>query len=227
MPHPERGLVAPGSAIFESVYAFLTDKKSKRARSKVATDLPIDIKNPKVTTYKSKRNTLDIYIELLITDNEEFTLQHTFDTLNLAPVNLKKYRFVSISAKKKLDEKTILKMIRNDYFVNSQKELCYIQQKKGWYTVDKSNKFKVFDEGILSAPALRVNYIEDTIGQSLVNKFKKKFKANAIFAVSTGVVWEFQNKPDSRKKLTKTQLKELLTHRLFWNPHSQEAQLIE
>jgi len=227
MPHPERGLIAPGKSIFESVFNYLNDKKKKKLNVKIKKELSVSLKKPTVGKYKSTRNTIDIYIELLITDNEEFTLQQTFDELNLAPVKLKKYRFVSISAKKKIDDKTVLKMIKNDYFVNTQKEICYIEQKDGWSVVDKTTTFKKLDGDVLSSPALRVNYRENSVGMALLNTFKKKFKNVGISAVNTGVVWEFQNIKDSKKKLTKKQLNELLVHRLFWNPHSQEAKLVE
>lgn len=221
MPHPERGLKAPGEKIFASIHAYLSDKKRPKKRP-TETELDIKIKPPKVEKYKQKRGNTDIFIELLITDNEEFTLHQTLEKLDIAPVNLKKFRFVTIDSQKKLPPATIVKLIKSNLVANVQKEVCHINQGKDWYTIGKSYKPKERDSGLFTDPALRTRYRDDTMGLSWLEPLKKLCPQNTIRSVETGLVWEFQ----SSEKLTQKALKELSTHRLFWNPHSQTAQLI-
>lgn len=223
MPHPERGIQAPGKIIFDSVHSYLEEKKHKKTYVKYPKELDVKVKEPSVSTYKPKRTTLDIYIELLITDNEEFTVQHTFNALKIAPVTLKKYRFVSIQATKTIPVKTIEKMIQHEYFSNSQKELCHIKIASKWHTVGNTNLLVATDENPLDHPTLRVQYITDTEGMALTAVLQKKFKSLGVTSVDTGLAWKLC----SSKKLTKKVLKDIVHHRLFWNQHSQIASIIE
>lgn len=224
MPHPERGITPPGKAIFSSVYNYIQDKrKRKNIYFDAPKELNITPEQVKPVPFKTPVRTLDILIELRITDNEEYTLQQALDATNdVKDVTLKKYRLVRLKYAKKISKKLLTQLLKSGFIANTQKELCYIRENKSWQYATQNYSYKSSDNIYKSHPGLLVQYRDDTEGKAILERLVNIVPDKTISDVETGILWQF--KKDT--KITKKDLETLYNHRLFWNSNSQIASYI-
>jgi phosphoribosylformylglycinamidine synthase len=223
MPHPERGITAPGKIIFESVFNWLKDKRHLKTFFDAPDTLSVPLVAIKPEPLSTPNKTLDLYIKLIITDNEEYTIQKTLERLDtVRDISLSKYKFCRIHFKKTINETQLKTILKSGLVANTQKERVTVRNKTSWSEVSKNYKITPAENLYESAPGIIIEYREDSLGDSLTGKLSTLLPRCGIVRVETGVMWQFHG----TKKPTKKELESLYTHRLFWNPNSQACYVI-
>lgn len=216
MPHPERTEV--GDPIFESMRRYIEDKKT----FVIKTDLA-----KKETTWNEKPLTkfeevadYTFLISLIITDNEERTIEQAFRQVGFDDLKLKKSAYVGVNLKNTPagadTEKSLLEtIIRSNEIMNANKEKVRIMTKDGrMFTYDNAKGLIPFSgETASEGTNLLVLDPDNYTGKSIAGSLKKRYPALGVTSVRRGMNWNVSSsKP----------LKEIVDVHLLHNPHSAE-----
>lgn len=216
MPHPERTEV--GDPIFDSMRKYIEDKKSFVVKPKTAetawNEKPVEKFN-EVADYT-------FMISLIITDNEERTIEQAFHQVGFEDLKLKKSVYVGVNVEKTpagIDiEKSLLEtIIRSNEIMNANKEMVTVTTKDGRaFTYDNG-------KGIIPTATETAQATEGTnllvldpdnyTGKSITGSLKKRYPGLGITSVRRGVNWNIKSNRS---------LEEIVDVHLLHNPHSAE-----
>lgn len=202
MPHPER--TRNGLPIFESMAEYIkTGIKPIRAYERKAHSSTE--KTQKMTT----KPDIVIRVNLIITDNEERTIENTMKRQGFKDLKLKRKIYFGIHTKSKANLKKIAaEIIKSGEILNLNKEVPL---------VDIDGKTYKYDGGLKEfhpKPSKSKNFVvldlDNYQGKSAHEKLKPYFKKNEIEKVEKGVYWSIRSKD----------IEDLLQTHIFNNPHS-------
>jgi len=212
MPHPERTI--HGKPIFDSLADYLKSgsKTAIRKPQKIAKIKPV---RDHMEQQKQKPDIV-ILVRLIITDNEERTLENTIKQLGYKDVTLYRQVYLGFHLQNRKNlEKTARKLIESGEILNLNKEIPTILIGKQAYSYEKKkglNKIKNPTPGGFHFIAMEYdNYAGKNIYANLQNHFPEK----TLEKVERGISWII------RTKNVHTAGKVIQTH-IFHNPHSME-----
>lgn len=212
MPHPERTPL--GDPIFESMKNYIEQKKYTKIE-----------KNPISTTWKEKPlNTYTqeadyiFFIQLIITDNEERTIEQAFHGIGFEDLALKKSIYVEVALSQQpsgIDtEKSLLEtIIQSNEIMNPNKETVIIETKNGRkFTYDKAKGLTQYtSEKNTIGNSILVMDPDNYGGKSITQSLQKRYPLLGIQNVKKGISWNIvSGKP----------LSDIIGAHLLHNPQS-------
>lgn len=229
MPHLERS-EGVSQKLFTSLRDSLKERKHKGISHKIRPLAIPSIKLFPMPSYHPPEKTIQLFVSLIITDNEAETYDLTLKNMGFEKLNLKRTTHFELSFQGKPDiQKIMKKLIQSGVLLNTNKE---------WATVKFSKEMMVFDpkkEKFLPAaapeesPGRTVRFLvrerEDFIGLSKSATITHRLKFEEITGVKMGTVWTVSFATKS-KNVAQEELKRLLGTYLFHNPHRQEVFLL-
>lgn len=202
MPHPERAPSAPMPKIFSSMRKVMEARQADANfdRNQGASALLFAENKSPLATHIHSPQTIELYVQLKITDNEAQTLentlhQHGFD------VHLQKWTHYEVEHTPDADQMELANhLIASGELLNPNKETVKV--------IRDSDSFSVAP----SASYFLVRDREDNLGASKTSKIHAQFGTDRVQHVHQGTVWEVTGIFDSEK---------LLATNIFANPHAQ------
>lgn len=215
MPHPER--TVNGQAIFDSMADYI--------KGKYKTAIPHGIKKAGNTTEKINNTPLKkhtapdiaITVDLIITDNEEWTIQNAMKRNGFKDLSLKRNTYFEINAHqnhKKVNLKKIAeKIIESGEIVNLNKEIPTVTIDGKIYKFDKETGLIEKKSKIPTGRKFFVTDYDNYSGKTVFTKIEPHFKHHEIGEVRKGVLWTINTK-------RKDQIQKIIDTHIFHNPHS-------
>lgn len=214
MPHPER--CESGLSVFKSMKHFIGGLQIT----------PLIAEAKEVITDEKPIDSLEIFVKLIITDNEAITVENTLHQLGFENTQINRLGhwkiklnnpILPITHERDL-EKIIREIILSNELLNTSKEIPYIKINNQWFSFTVEGGLKVGeytnDETLTS---YLVNYKEDCTGQSKLSTLKK-FGVEGIEKITKGIIWKVKDNKDN--------LENILQTNIFHNPFSQVCEQI-
>lgn len=212
MPHLERDSIA-SEKLFTSMRDALLSQKSggkrialvkKRLHHLNAKPLPL----LPLPSYQPLAKSTQLFISLIITDNEAETFEMTLANLGWPKVSVKRFTHVELAYEGRVDkEKMLRKIVQSGVLLNTNKEKLVEGIEKGLFTY-----------------SLLVREKPDLLGLSKLGVIRNRLKMEEITDVRIGTLWRISI-PTKSKNVAGNEWKRILGTRLFFNPHRQEAWL--
>lgn len=214
MPHPER--TVNGQPIFDSMADYLSGKFKLvdiKPAKVVAKPVPVE----EVIEHEKEKPDIVITVELIITDNEERTIENAVKKLGFKDVKLKRKLYYAFGVKQGLDLKDVAtKIIASGEIANLNKEIPTVIIGDDAYSYDKESGLTLAEKPPSRNSGKNVFYATDYdnfFGKAVFSKLKSHFKNLEISHVVRGVMWNFViKKPDQIDGIIKTHI--------FHNPNS-------
>jgi phosphoribosylformylglycinamidine synthase I len=193
MPHPER--TTNGDTIFTSMREYI--EENIELQNKIIT---YSADEYLIKLYKSDKDSIEWFVESIITDNEALSVQNALDHLQI-PVTVSKQRYWKID----LSSKT-LHEIENS--INKSGEL-YNSNKERLVKFKRSPKTANF----LVSPR------EDLLGRQKKEILRHHFAISALREIQSGVLWKIVVNADNYDQTLSAALKT----NIFFNPFSHDC----
>lgn len=227
MPHLERDTHA-SDKLFNSMKNAILEKKtvSKKRNSHLIVKTPNLWPLP---AFQPQSSSIQMFVSLIITDNEADTHEYTLKALGWKNASLKRSTHIELSYKGRPDfHKVVKKLIQSGVLLNTNKESAKVKFPKELLAFDaKKATFvpvvKKEDEPMVMR--LLVREKPDFVGMSKLSTIQKRLKFEEITDVKIGTLWEIHI-PTKSKKVAEDELKKMVNTHLFFNPHRQEAHLV-
>ena len=197
MPHPER--TENGDAIFTSMQEYIAE--NIEPQDKV---LAYFADEYTIKPYKSDTNSIEWFVESIITDNEALSVQNTLDHLQIT-VTVSKQNYWQIVLTPNTSHEIENIIIKTGELFNSNKERLV--------------KF----QSHLNTAYFLVRPKEDLLGRHKKEILTRHFKIKNLIGIHSGVLWKITvNDENFNSILTKT-----LKTNIFFNPFSHDCYEIQ
>lgn len=215
MPHLERDL-ASSAKLFTSMRDALLARKAGGLKKRIH-HLHVKPTNAwPLKPFQPKEKSFKLSISLVITDNEADTFEMTIKNLGWPKISLKRKTLVELEYTGKPDFLALgRKLIQSGVLLNTNKE---------WATLETPKQRVVFDAEPVTFRLL-VREKPDFVGMAKLATIQKRLKFNEITGVHMGTLWEIHI-PTKSKNVAEQEFKRLVGTNLFFNPHRQEAYLV-
>jgi phosphoribosylformylglycinamidine synthase I len=209
MPHPERTKV--GLPVFASIADYIkSNSKPKIIKIKALKPKIEQVRIPKI---KEKPDIL-IKVELIITDNEERTIENTMKRKGFKDLKLKRQILYAVYTKKGVNlQKTASTLIRSGELLNLNKETPLVEIGDKNYIFNKEEGLQEVGTKTVNGKNIFVLDFDNFKGKKVYSQVKHYFKENEIKKIESGVHWTIDLK-------TEQQIKKLIGTYIFHNPHS-------
>ncbi|MBD3328737.1 phosphoribosylformylglycinamidine synthase I [Candidatus Peregrinibacteria bacterium] len=208
MPHPER--TSNGQPVIDSMVDYLSERGKLKPVIKTKQNTPEKIK----LHHHTHQPEIKIHVKMIITDNEERTIESAAKKIGFPDAMLHKEQYYSIWVSKKKDLLDIAtKIIRSGELVNLNKEIPTIIIDKKVYGYDKNTGLFAKKHKALGNAQYYVVESGNYGGKNAFNKLKPYFTKETIAKIEKGVFWAIKMK-------RKTQINKLLQSHLLHNPHA-------
>ena len=197
MPHPER--TAKGDAIFTSMREYITE--NIEVQNKV---LAYSADEYIIKPYKSDSNSIEWFVESIITDNEALSVQNALDHLQI-PVTVSKQRYWKIDLSSNTSHEIENNINKSGELFNSNKERL----------VEFQNRPKTACYLVCSK--------EDLIGRQKKEILMHHFKIKNLHDIQSGVLWMITVNDDNYEET----LNRALKTNIFFNPFSHDCYEIQ
>ncbi len=205
MPHPERTEVS-GQPVFDSIAAYLKGKY-KTIPVKNKPKVEISVLGDNVEKQKNKPD-IEIQVELIITDNEERTIENAMKNRGFKNLKLKRKIYYGISCRDKKDlKKTAIKLIESGEIVNLNKEIPHIiiGTKEYLYEKNHSDLHEKTEKNDHRGFEYFVRDLENFAGKTVMSKLETHFDNKEIAGMEKGIMWTiYLKKKESVDKLIDT-----------------------
>lgn len=210
MPHPERTL--NGQAIFDSMAEYISSPKKtpvlKRGLKKITAPVEEAVKKMKTAP------DIEMGVELIITDNEERTIENAVRKLGFKDARLKRKIYYGFYADKKNGLKELaVKLINTGEILNLNKEIPTVRIGGKTYAFDKHTGLHEKSADATGSHEFVAMDLDNFSGKNIHAKIKPHLKDNEIKQVVRGVQWTISLKKQD-------QLNPLIATHIFHNPHS-------
>jgi phosphoribosylformylglycinamidine synthase len=197
MPHPER--TSNGDAIFTSMREYIVE--NIKLQDKVPT---YSADEYIIKPYKSDTNSIEWFIESIITDNEAVSVQNALDHLQI-PVTVSKQRYWKINLNSNTSHEIENNINKSGELFNSNKE-CLVEFKN----LPKTAYYLVCPK-------------EDLLGRQKKEILKHHFKIKNLQDIQSGVLWNISVNDDNYEET----LNNVLKTNIFFNPFSHDCYEIQ
>jgi phosphoribosylformylglycinamidine synthase len=215
MPHPERTPI--GDPIFTSMREYIEQKKYTKIEAKKATT----VWREKSISHYETTSDYQFRIKLIITDNEERTMEQAFRRIGFEDLRLMKQVWVDVTLSEKPQtpeaEKTLLEaIVRSNVMMNPNKETVKITARDGrkfTYDTAKGIVADSTEEEIHTQGGIVVIDPDNYSGKGMAESLRKRYPQSNIKNIVKGTLWSIAgSKP----------LSEIIDTHLLHNPHSTE-----
>jgi phosphoribosylformylglycinamidine synthase I len=189
MPHPERTL--NGDPIFQSMRDTIREGRMEQTEP-----LHYYPRRMIMSAYQKRKQAHECIVELLITDNQALTVQHTLRQLGI-PVTVKRQVHWEIECE---SEALFAEIKKTGVLYNERKEREAVPEKK-------------------SGSAFLVRAHEDVIGQEKQQTLRDHFSIQGVSAIKQGILWHFSSETDSITDLTE----KILHTNIISNPYAHDC----
>ncbi|MDP3970669.1 MAG: phosphoribosylformylglycinamidine synthase I [bacterium] len=203
MPHPER--MDTGVPIFASLLSYLE-------RPPVYSEYKVDWQPPasKVDVYASPKECIQMYVDLIITDNEAKSVELALHQQGYkVKVSRKVHWEIWHSNNQDSKDEFVTKLVQSGEILNTNKEKFSLEHQKKAGTV-----------------SFLVRYGDDYEGKAVTNTLRDRFDMHAVENVRKAIVWELEIEALDDKVRMDIATKILQTY-ILYNPYSQECKLIK
>jgi phosphoribosylformylglycinamidine synthase len=171
MPHPERSYKTPMPKIFSSMQKFLEGQSVTKLEA-----LKFDAAKPASQNYTHTPNTIELLVELLITDNEAQTVENALKK-NGFDIHVRKLVHYQVDHRAGIDQDALAaELIASGELLNTNKEKAFV--------VTDKKPFEKHGEAIL------VRDMEDSAGASKTAKIHYHLGKAKVAAIHRGTFWE-------------------------------------
>lgn len=207
MPHPER--TRNGLPIFKSIAQYIkAGPKPMKVTKKEAK--PTHEKIP----HLRKKPDIVIKSTLIITDNEERTIENTMKNKGFKDLKLKRKVYFGIYTKPKVNlKKLAAQIIKSGEILNLNKEIPTIEIGGKSYHYDGNKGLAEFHPKENKRKRYFVLDLDNYQGKSTMEKLKPYIKNKEIVKVEKGIYWSILMKKEQ-------QIDKLIHTHIFNNPHS-------
>lgn len=197
MPHPER--TANGDAIFTSMCEYIVENTEPQN-----TALTYSANKYEIKPYKSDLNSIEWFVQSIITDNEAVSVQNALDHLQI-PVTVSKQRYWKIELNSETSHEIENNINKSGELFNSNKERLveFQSQPKTAYFLVRSK--------------------EDLLGRQKKEILRHHFEISSLQDIQSGVLWEITVNDDNFDKTISNALKT----NIFFNPFSHDCYEIQ
>ncbi|MCK4904577.1 MAG: phosphoribosylformylglycinamidine synthase subunit PurQ, partial [Candidatus Marinimicrobia bacterium] len=197
MPHPER--TTNGDTIFTSMREYIVENIKPQSKA-----LTYSANEYEIKPYKSDLNSIEWFIESIITDNEAVSVQNALDHLQI-PITVSRQNYWQIILNSNILHDLENSLIKSGELFNSNKErLVEIQGQP------KTAHFLVRPK-------------EDLLGRQKKEILMHHFEISSLQDIQSGVLWKITVNDDN---FDKTISKALKTN-IFFNPFSHDCYEIQ
>lgn len=210
MPHPERTQV--GQPIFDSMRDYIAGKFSIARKDNVTLmrETPVE---DKVGSYE--KPDIEIFVDTVITDNEERTLEAAIHNMGFGGTKLKKLLYYGVKTDDNVDAvETADALLKSGEVVNMAKEIPLVKVNDKYYSFDPAQGLSEVDEKEIEGESYLTFNKEDTVGESMMQTIKHHFSINGATRIHSGKRWTLSSDMDEADKIVATQI--------FHNPHSMD-----
>jgi phosphoribosylformylglycinamidine synthase I len=197
MPHPER--TTNGDAIFTSMREYIAENIEPQS-----TALTYSADKYSIKQHKSDLNSIEWFVESIITDNEALSVQNALDHLQI-PVTVSKQNYWQIVLNSDSSDELENSIIKSGELFNSNKERLVEFQSQ-----PKTAYFLVRPK-------------EDLFGRQKKEILKRHFKIKNLQNILSGVLWKITVNNDNYKETLNMALKT----NIFFNPFSHDCYEIQ
>jgi len=217
MPHPER--TADGQCIFESLREYISQKS--KVKSQKLEYQPKEVSE--LSVYQPAPNSVEIFVDLIITDNEARTLDSAVKRLGYTDVDIKKKSHweVELSQQPTANSRQLIKeIILSNELLNTSKEIAYVKFPAGLKKFNKDGSWSDIDQAeiVNQAANYLVKYKDDVIGQSKLGTLTERLGIKGVGRVTKRTLWQLTG-PENK-------IQEVIQKNILANPYSQEIQKI-
>ncbi len=193
MPHPER--TKDGLVIFESMKKYL--EKITNHKSQVTNNFQIT-NSKTINVYKKPDNSLEILVDLIITDNEAETLQTALVGLGYNNVTVRRLTHWEVTTSDQ-SEKFVDDLIKSGELLNTNKEIPHVNDKSFLPTTNHQ---------------LLVRYNQDFVGQGKLATLTNRLGFKQISSIKQDVLWSID--------CSEADWQKILESNILANPYSQD-----
>lgn len=200
MPHPERAYKTPMPKVFTSMRKYIEGQKLEN------TSEPLTFKEgrPELTKHSHQQNSIEFFVQLIITDNEAQTIQNALQQKGFK-VKIRKWRHFQINHAEGIDQdKLAQELIDSGEVLNTNKESATV--------VTDQTEFPKSQGAIY----FLASDMEDSAGLTLTTKLHHHLPESQMTSVQTAVLWGLQGD---------YQLEQILQTNIFANHHAQVLKL--
>jgi phosphoribosylformylglycinamidine synthase subunit PurQ / glutaminase len=197
MPHPERS--ENGDAIFNSMREYIAENIEP-----LDTVLDYCADEYTIKPHKSDTNSIEWFVESIITDNEALSVQNALDHLQI-PVTVSKQRYWKIDLNSNISHDIEFNINKSGELFNSNKERLVKFQKH-----PKTSSYLVRPK-------------EDLLGRHKKEILKHHFEVRGLQNIQSGILWKITVHDDKYGKAMNTALKT----NIFFNPFSHDCYEIQ
>lgn len=215
MPHPER--TTEGQPIFDSLADYLENSTKKL---KTVSKLPKPVHTHEKPGRMTRKPDIVITVDLIITDNEERTIESAVHRMGIKNIRLEKRDYYGFYLNTKKDPLNVAsKIIRSGELVNLNKEVPTIRIKDKLYRYDKTSGLHPKKGKKADMPQFVVVDRENYAGKNLHSKLDPYFQKHEIKKVVQGTLWRV----DTKKSKDITQL---VDSHILHNPHAMKLMAV-
>lgn len=178
MPHPER--TADGQFVFDSLRKYI-EEKIKLNNKKYQLTSQEKFSQPEL--WQKDENSLEMLVELIITDNEAVTVENALKLMGFE-VEIKRKTFWQVKYNQKPE---ISDLVKSGELLNTNKE-------------------RVIDKLPVGSYNLLVFYKDDYEGKGRLKTLKNRFDFSEINDLRKGVLWQIEAKESDLEKILKTNI---------------------
>ncbi|MEE9573179.1 MAG: phosphoribosylformylglycinamidine synthase I [Candidatus Neomarinimicrobiota bacterium] len=197
MPHPER--TTNGDAIFTSMREYIAENISPPNGA-----LTYSVDKYKIKKYSANQNSIEWFVESIITDNEALSVQNALDHLQI-PVTVSKQNYWQIILNSDFSHELEKSIIKSGELFNSNKERLVEFQSH-----PKTAYFLVLPK-------------EDLLGRRKKEILMHHFKIKTLRDIQSGVLWKITVNGANSDTILNTALKT----NIFFNPFSHDCYEIQ
>lgn len=210
MPHPERTEV--GDPIFESMNAYIGKSFEIAKPEGLVMDKPAFAVG-EVGSYD--KPDIEVFVDTVITDNEERTLEAAIHNLGFGSAKLKKLLYYGIKTSGDVDKvATADELLKSGEIVNMAKESPLVKIEDKYYSFDPATGLSEVDEKEVGGESYLTFNKEDTVGESRLQTIKHHFEIKGVERIHAGKRWSLTSDADEASKIVGTHI--------FHNPHSMD-----
>jgi len=210
MPHPERTEV--GDPIFQSIREYIGKSFEIKKPEGVQMDKPaFDV--GEVGSYDSPD--IEVFVDTVITDNEERTIESAIHNLGFNEAKLKKLLYYGIKTDGQVDAvETADALLKSGEIVNMAKEMPLVKINDKYYSFDPADGLSEVDEKEAPGESYLTFNKEDTVGESRLQTIQHHFSIKGVERIHAGKRWSLSSDSDEATKIVATHI--------FHNPHSMD-----